>query len=259
MNSNGTFRFLVKRHPRIIQLCAAALVFGLCFIGVGLNSPVPGVIALLLVVSGIAFWDIEYTSSRMTLIALIASVISITLGAALGSIFKIDSTTYPWWNFIASFMLAVATFATLLWTVSVTQQERQRRIAEEERAQAARITAWTYRGPGTGELYLHNGSNMPVFQVIVIFEDNFSDEYPPPDGIEQSPYTLAVLPPGKDKSAKIEGNPVCDSGIPIDQPPKIVFKDAAGRFWMRDDEGELYRMHQYDAMDYWEMYADFTN
>lgn len=253
MKSNGSLAYMFRRHPRMLQILGSGLFFLLCLISVALKNPAPSVLALFLVLCGIAFWDIQYRNSRLVLIALLAALGTGVMGWVL-SLVTISVESQQWWSLVSSTLLSVATFATLVWTVHHTQTDKRDRRISDERHQASHVTAWIHREGDAGELYLYNASKMPVFQVVVIFDEVDYGDVSPPEGIETSPYFRSVLPPGEALVIPISGHPVCDAAVPIDKSPDVLlFRDAAGRVWIREESGSLVRTPENDNKEYLEL------
>lgn len=176
---------------------------------------------------------------------------------------------YDWGNLIVQVVIALATIGTLIWAIRVNRGESQRasverneRLAFEERAQATRISAWEQQRaelkngepvewiPSQTEfehqdvserrrIYVHNGSDAPVYDVAVRYQ-----EVTQPD----LTWVHAILPPGAAaRSREVMTVPNCGA-VADDVALEVEFRDAAGRYWLRESSGILKRRSDLDSM-----------
>ncbi|WP_275001231.1 hypothetical protein [Promicromonospora iranensis] len=180
---------------------------------------------------------------------------------------------YDWGNLIVQVVIALATIGTLIWAIRVNRGEsrrasveRKERLAFEERAQATRISAWEEQRAElkSGEpavwipsqtayehrddvstrrrIYVHNGSDAPVYDVAVRYQEVTHPALP---------WVHAILPPGAAaRSREVSTVPNCGA-IADDVALEVEFRDAAGRYWLRESSGILKRRSDLDSMS-WE-------
>ena len=184
---------------------------------------------------------------------------------------------YDWGNLIVQVAIALATIATLAWAILVNRGElrrasveRRERLSFEERAQAARISAWEHQwaeqtngerlepimleaehdySPVTERrrIFVHNGSDAPVYDIAVRYYDSTR---PSIDARETNAvWVHAILPPGADARSlevpMVGGN--CGA-IAEDFVLEVEFRDASGRYWLRGKSGVLKRRSDLDSL-----------
>ena len=170
----------------------------------------------------------------------------------------VNADGYDWGGLLANFAIAVATIATLVWAITTGRDEAQRAsrdrhetLAAEERRQATKISAWErqWGAPDAQQrvVYLHNASTAPVYDVMT----RYVDATPAPaDG---SPKVRAtwfneILPPGiEPRTESVPPRPdfaeLSEIGV-----LEVEFRDAAGKYWLRDDDGILTRRPDLDEL-----------
>jgi len=191
----------------------------------------------------------------------------IYVGGAVWEV-QVGEGGYDWPNLVVQVVIAIATIGTLAWAVRTGRDEakrasaeRQERLEFEERAQATRVSAWEHQRVeqpdgtpveanldydyGTAEekrrIYVHNGSDAPVYDVVVRYDDLLSEN-------SSSTWMHAILLPGSEsRSRQVTLVPNC--GAPSeDVVLEIEFRDAAGRYWSRDADGILRRKPDLEAL-----------
>lgn len=182
---------------------------------------------------------------------------------------QIEASTYDWPNLIVQVAIALATIGTLIWAIRVNRGEsrrasveRKERLAFEERAQATRISAWEqqrtelrngepvdgvpsqadvqYNGATERRrIYVHNGSDAPVYDVAVRYQEVTRPHIT---------WAHAILPPDATaRSREVSTVPNCGA-IADDVALEVEFRDAAGRYWVRDSSGILKRQASLDSL-----------
>lgn len=119
------------------------------------------------------------------------------------------------------------------------RRDRKERIEVEKRAQASKVNAWVranYRerhDPRSDVLavpVLHNGSGAPVYDMVVFV----------PSGLWQAGplvWKRGLLLPSDEPESEVE--PEMVDWPAGDRPLRFTFRDAAGLWWERNDEGLL--------------------
>jgi hypothetical protein len=184
---------------------------------------------------------------------------------------QIEASAYDWPNLIVQVAIALATIGTLIWAIGVNRGESQRasverneRLAFEERAQATRISAWEQQRtelrngePVEGipsqsdvqyngaierrRIYVHNGSDAPVYDVAVRYQEV---------NHRALQWVHAILPPGAAaRYREVSTVPNCGA-IADDVALEVEFRDAAGRYWVRESSGILKRRSDLDSMSH---------
>lgn len=154
---------------------------------------------------------------------------------------------------VGTTLAAVVAVALAVREAALGRRDRAERTASAEREQAARIFAWeSYSGIGTDhyepeligivqEVSVQNGSAGPVFDVSVYFGD---PRLPPS---RATSWHVPVLLPGDTQTWSNEtdysGGEVDDTAIlrSVDPLLRVGFRDAAGRHWERETDGNLKR------------------
>lgn len=194
----------------------------------------------------------------------------------------VNAGGYDWGNIVVQVLIAIATVGALIWAIRVgrdeakrAQQERRDRLEFEERAQATRISAWERQWvehidgtplPRDDEqvrqlhvinatterraIFAHNGSDAPAYDVLVRYVDvssvrdaSFGDERD-----IQEAWHHQVLPPATEpRDLYVPLVPNCGA-LSEDVVLEIEFRDAAGRYWLRDGDGVLHRRKDLDAL-----------
>jgi hypothetical protein len=95
-------------------------------------------------------------------------------------------------------------------------------------------------------IYVHNGSDAPVYDVAVRYYDlTRSDDE---DGDLNTTWAHGMLPPGLNaRSREVPTVPNCGA-IAEDVALEVEFRDGYGRGWLRDDSGILHRQSHLDSM-----------
>jgi hypothetical protein len=183
---------------------------------------------------------------------------------------QIEASAYDWPNLIVQVAIALATIGTLIWAIGVNRGESQRasverneRLAFEERAQATRISAWEqqrtelrngepveeipsgsvqyYGAIERRRIYVHNGSDAPVYDVAVRYQEV---------NHRALQWVHAILPPGAAaRYREVSTVPNCGA-IADDVALEVEFRDAAGRYWVRESSGILKRRSDLDSMSH---------
>lgn len=182
---------------------------------------------------------------------------------------------YDWGNLLVQVLIAIATIATLIWAIRAARDENQRAsrdrqeaLTAEARHQASRISAWERQwteptddddpsattevfAADTGEvsrwrerrtIAVHNASDAPVYDVSV----HFFDVVQLPERLTQV-WQHAVLPPNPEPRVQ-EVTRAPGAGLSEDVSLRVVFRDAANRYWDRDSSGILHRRDDLDRL-----------
>ena len=162
---------------------------------------------------------------------------------------------YDWGALAANLAIAVATIATLVWAIKTGRDEARRAsrdrleaLAAQERRQATKISAWERQWDSPGDsgptprrvIYLHNASTAPVYDVMTRYVEalpTLADGSPGP----RATWFNEILPPGIDpRTETVPARPgfaeLSEIGV-----LEVEFRDAAGFYWLRDDDGILVR------------------
>ncbi|MBM6401604.1 hypothetical protein [Phycicoccus sonneratiae] len=140
----------------------------------------------------------------------------------------------------ATISTVIAT-ALSLFLLRQGQLDRRALAEERQREQATRVTYWCDWNsqspeadcdhPHVPAIYVRNASDQAVYEVFVDFWH--------PDGVEER-IDVGPVPPGetrhRDVVAPISADPRWE---PSGMRPKVYFKDADGRAWVRDRRGRL--------------------
>lgn len=164
-----------------------------------------------------------------------------------------EANALDWWTFGVTAFGSVATFAAVVVAivlgvhevrkfrreVAEREEERQAREARLERAQAEQVAGWlryTPRSEYAEQQGFHvyadivNASPSPVYDLLVHVHGDAAGGF--------KVYGVGMVPPGETGHVHLPPEP--------DKPAHavgahIVFRDAAGRWWERDDQGLLTR------------------
>jgi hypothetical protein len=184
------------------------------------------------------------------------------------SIQTVGGESYDWGSLLVQGLLAFLTLVTLIWTIRAGARDRRERLAYEERLQASQVAAWeeqtVFQADGSavprdltlfqeminsGEarerrfLHVHNGSDGPVFDVVVMYDDISS-----PDTSFKRQWHHRVLPSSSGpRTAEVNLTMGCGA-VAADTLLAIEFRDGAGRYWFRDTQGTLHRRQDLDAL-----------
>jgi heme exporter protein D len=168
---------------------------------------------------------------------------------------RTEPSALDWWTFGVTAFGSVATFAAVVVAivlgihevrrfrreVAEREEERQAREARLERAQAEQVAGWLRYTPRSEYaeqqgFYVYadivNASPSPIYDVLVhvhsATESNVAR-------------TVGMIPPGETGHLHLPP----ESTRPHEAiGAHIVFRDAAERWWERDDEGRLTRHEQ---------------
>lgn len=187
---------------------------------------------------------------------------------------------YDWGNLGIQLSIAAATVAALLWAIRTgrdearhASEERRERLAFEEKAQAAQVSAWERQwvelrdGSPLSEdsaafravadqaverrlIYVLNNSTSAIYDVVVRYFDmswvRDADRGEEPD--LRGAWFHAILPPGaRPRSLAVGRVPNCGA-LAEDVVLEVEFRDGAGRHWVRNQDGELVRRRELDGL-----------
>lgn len=187
---------------------------------------------------------------------------------------------YDWGNLVIQLLIAAATVAALFWAIRTgrdearrASEERRERLAFEEKAQAAQVSAWERQwvelrngrplpdDPGEfgavqddlverRHIYVMNDSTSAIYDVVVrYFDTSWVREA---DGGDESDlrgaWFHAILPPeAHPRSLAVRRVPNCGA-LAEDVVLEVEFRDGAGRHWVRNQDGELVRRRELDQL-----------
>lgn len=132
-----------------------------------------------------------------------------------------------------------------------------RRLMTRRRAQAEQISAWAEEEPVSESQFRHvgfilNASGEPVWDITVFVDSvrrETADELDPRAEVVER-IQIGMLPPGRKekRTYQLEFMPYApDSPVPL----VFFFRDNAGRWWFRDEKGQLKRRSGPPKRDAW--------
>lgn len=180
------------------------------------------------------------------------------------------------WGDVATWVAGIATAGTLFfgmfqWARLRAQSLKDQRemFAEQRRAQARRVYAWLDGARGPGIVRVGNGSDEPVYGVVVHMvhmdghkpgsgeetERNIADTLAQLRNIHPALAEGAARPVPSQFRAVVQtlpqGTYYLNLQVQQDNPGvEISFTDAAGRYWVRRVTGELTERKE-DALDHY--------
>jgi hypothetical protein len=142
-----------------------------------------------------------------------------------------------WLDTGASVFSAVGTVGAFAIGMVLLRQEhkREEQLNEERRrSQAVKVSAWledraTRLGDRELWFHVHNGSDMPIFEVSL--------PMPIPTGDDDEAEFIALVPPGQTIQRRAPEDWVNSYFSP--EPVQIEFLDSSGWRWSRDEQGSL--------------------
>lgn len=133
----------------------------------------------------------------------------------------------------AAWLVAVGTVGTFTTGGWLLVREVRRDRMRDVHDQAERVAGWALTDAASGEVEytVHNGSDLPIYNAVVIMpEDN--------DGGRLANYDVGMVPAG-DRTT-INGGCGLASEYSRARPMAFAFTDRVGRRWLRDGLGLLY-------------------
>ncbi len=111
-------------------------------------------------------------------------------------------------------------------------RREERRAEDDRRSQAVKVSAWVEAqrtGQGGRELlfYVHNASDMPIYEVSLSGPDEGDDEAE----------FIGLVPPGQTVQRPAPREWLATYYAP--EPVEIEFLDSSGRKWTRNEQGLL--------------------
>lgn len=142
-----------------------------------------------------------------------------------------------WVNTAADAFSALGTVGAFLVGFRLLRREHRReaeRAEDEQRAQAARISAWMeirHKPDGARELafHIHNASDMPIYDVELPLSANVA--------AAQLSEFVGLVPPGQ--TVRRPAPPEWLRSYVEPEPIEIEFLDSFGRRWTRNEQGTL--------------------
>jgi len=130
---------------------------------------------------------------------------------------------------------AIGTMGAFLVGFVLFRREHRREDARAEdgrRSQAVKVSAWVEAqrtGQGGRELlfFVHNASDMPIYEVSL----------PSPDDDQDESEFIGLVPPGQTIQRPAPREWLATYYAP--EPVEIEFLDSSGRQWKRDEQGHL--------------------
>ena len=169
---------------------------------------------------------------------------------------------YDWWTLAAQWGSAIGTIAAVVVSLRLAFADRARtrqaaERAEDElrrtreaaaRAQAEQITVWLNRAPdaGRGDVMVSNASSSAVYDVVIGYGAAYGGGGTFLKGNRENNDNLLFinrLAPGLWSVAGAKGFP--GGGMHVLPEAAMAFRDAAGRFWVRDARGELEQVDEH--------------
>lgn len=155
---------------------------------------------------------------------------------------------------------AVGTFAIAAWALVPQLREYRAQQRERESAQARLVNSWPMNRRTEAEgrvLVISNSSEQPIYRCLIWLitpsRPRGNTEIPP-FHLHPSAWTT-VLAPHDD--FRYELRSTRDSPRPRHRPAaELVFRDATGISWWRDQEGKLAKLDKDQVQSYDEKYND---
>jgi hypothetical protein len=130
---------------------------------------------------------------------------------------------------------AIGTMGAFVVGFVLFRREHRREEARTEdgrRSQAVKVSAWVEAqrtGQGGRELlfFVHNASDMPIYEVSL----------PSPDEGQDESEFIGLVPPGQTIQRPAPREWLATYYAP--EPVEIEFLDSSGRHWKRDEQGRL--------------------
>ncbi|MFI9789112.1 hypothetical protein ACIHEI_37200 [Kitasatospora sp. NPDC051984] len=154
-----------------------------------------------------------------------------------------SSSTPAWVPYVSLGSLVVGVVAAVfaVWTFA---HNRRRNLRADEEVYAVKVAAWTGEdtGQGPGELYrydslvVHNGSDQPIYNTTLVWRAAEPGELAGETDLQN--IYVGLVPPGEDRVSKLREISKPEIG---QRPVSVAFEDAQGRYWERDETGQLHR------------------
>ncbi|MFF7993444.1 hypothetical protein ACFZDG_27090 [Kitasatospora xanthocidica] len=162
---------------------------------------------------------------------------SIALAAGSGSTSSSPPPWIPYTSLGISVVVAVVGVITLV-------HNRRRNLRADEEVYAVKVAAWTGEdtGQGPGNLYrydslvVHNGSDQPIYNATLVWRGPEPGELAGETDLQN--IFVGLVPPGEDRVFKLPEMSKPEIG---QRPVTVAFEDARGRYWERDETGQLHR------------------
>lgn len=141
-----------------------------------------------------------------------------------------------WLGVIVDGAAALGTIGAFVVGFVLFRREHRREAAREDdvrRSQAVKVSAWVEAqrtGQGGRELlfYVHNASDMPIYEVSLPMPDEDRDD---------EAEFIGLVPPGQTIQRPAPREWLTTYYAP--EPVEIEFLDSSGRHWKRDEQGRL--------------------
>ena len=159
------------------------------------------------------------------------------------------SALTDWISAIGQAGAAVGTVAAVILALNLARRDSRRREQEDERHQAELITAWLVADDfndaemrGKIKCTIYNSSHQVAYDLMISLVSTHGALRKTAAGIDNSQrgYETFVgqFPPGQ----LTYFLPYPGSALQVRYSAEIAFRDAAGRFWLRDGHGHLKRV-----------------
>jgi hypothetical protein len=150
------------------------------------------------------------------------------------------------WGDFPTWLAAIGTIGAVLVALGLALAEGRRREQANRRRQAESVTAWlddlviavevSEGSPAPSGLVIQNGSNQLIYQVIANLVVTQGGGTVPRETGYQCRRFISHVPPGRmDSMIDLRGG----IGVMTRWGVELVFRDSAGRSWLRGVDGEL--------------------
>ncbi|MFE4398694.1 MULTISPECIES: hypothetical protein [Streptomycetaceae] len=162
---------------------------------------------------------------------------STALATGAGSTSSSPPPWIPYAGFVISLVVALVGLCTFFYN-------RYRNQRADEEVYAVKVAAWTGEdiGLGPGNLYrfdslvVHNGSDQPIYNTVLVWRAPEPGELTGETDLQN--IFVGLVPPGEDRVFKL---PEVSKPEIRQRPVTVAFEDARGRYWERDETGQLHR------------------
>ena len=141
-----------------------------------------------------------------------------------------------WASVLVDGVSAVGTLGAFAVGFVLFRREHHReedRAEDDRRSQAVRVSAWveaqrTAHGGREVVFFVHNASDMPIYEVSLLTPD---------DGDDDEAEFIGLVPPGQTIQRPAPREWLATYYSP--EPVEIEFLDSSGRQWRRDEQGSI--------------------